>query len=289
MNLPQYLRRELFRSHQAIAMTGFYRVDGRIVPHSHDFVEVVLVMAGEGVHRSREGEIVVQRGDLLVIRPGAWHTYEDCQALCLYNCCFGYELLTHELAWFGEDTRLNYLFHVGPLSHGRHGILATRINAAAVSACETHLLSLCALEQQPMLAERLTTLARLLLFFGELARAITAGTGAADNTHPAVLEAVRLLAQEVTAPWTMALLAKRVELSEAYLSRLFRSQMGMPPMTYLQQQRMEQAANLLLHTRWPVVRVALEVGIDDQNYFARCFKAYYGLTATDYRKEFAER
>jgi AraC family L-rhamnose operon transcriptional activator RhaR len=287
MTLPQYLRREFFRSHQAIAMTGFYRVDGRIVPHSHDFVEVVLVMAGEGVHRSREGEIVLQRGDLLVIRPGAWHTYEDCQALRLYNCCFGYELLTHELAWFGEDTRLNYLFHVGPLSHGRYGILATRINAAAVAACEAHLLALSALEQQATLPERVTTLARLLLFFGELAPAIAAGRSTSASPHPAVLEAVRLLAQEVTTPWTMALLAQRVGLSTAYLSRLFRSQMGMPPMRYLQQQRMEQAANLLLHTRWPVVRIALEVGIDDQNYFARCFKAYYGLSATAYRTQFA--
>jgi|LakMenEpi03Aug12_release.lakeMendotaPanAssembly.Ray.scaffolds.fasta_scaffold197270_2 AraC family L-rhamnose operon transcriptional activator RhaR len=289
MSLPQYLRRDFFRSLAAIAMTRFYRVNGLIIPHSHDFVEVVLVVNGEGVHRSHEGARLIQRGQVLVIRPGAWHTYEACVDLKLYNCCFGYELLGHELAWFGEDVRLNYLFHVGPLSQGRRGILATTIPTADVQACERHLLTLCDLEQRPTLADKTTTLACLLLFFGELAQAITPGDLTAGQAHPTVLEAVRLLEQDAPEAWTMALLAHRVGLSEAYLSRLFRHQMGVPPMTYLHQRRMERGANLLLHTNWPIGRIALEIGLDDQNYFARCFKAYYGLSATDYRRQFAGR
>lgn len=287
MTLPQYLRRNFFRARQAISMTRFYLVDGLIVPHSHDFVEVVLVTGGEGLHRSHEGELLIQRGTLLIIRPGAWHTYEHCRQLQLYNCCFGYELLTHEFAWFGGDARLNYLFQVGPLSHGRHGILATRISATAMPACEGQLLTLCELEAQPAAPDRITTLAYLLLFFGEVARAVTTSNDADSNMHPAVLEAVRLLAQEVTEGWTMELLAKRVGLSPAHLSRLFRSSMGMPPMAYLHQQRMEQATNLLLHTSWPIARIAGDVGFDDQNYFARCFRATYGLSATEYRRRFA--
>jgi AraC family L-rhamnose operon transcriptional activator RhaR len=287
MTLPQYLRRELFRSREAIAMTRAYGVDGRIVPHSHDFVEMVLVMAGEGVHRSREGALVLGRGDLLVIRPGAWHTYEDCRDLQLYNCCFGYELLGREFAWFGEEARLNYLFQVGPLSHGRYGILATRLKADAVIRCEAHLQRLCTLETQPTLADRIPTLAALLLFFGEVAQAITTSTGATGHTHPAVIEAVRLLAHETAEAWTMAALADRVGLSEAYLSRLFREQMGVAPITYLHQQRMEQAANLLLHTTRAIGHIAQDVGFADQNYFARCFKRYYGLSATAYRRQFA--
>lgn len=289
MKLPQYLRRDFFRSPAAIAMTRFYLVNGLIIPHSHDFVEVVLVVDGEGIHRSHEGASLIQRGQVLVIRPGAWHTYEACVDLKLYNCCFGYELLGHELAWFGEDARLNYLFHVGPLSQGRRGILATTIPSTAVQSCEHHLLTLCDLEQRPTLADKTTTLACLLLFFGELAQAVTPCALSAAHAHPAVLEAVRLLEQDATEAWTMATLTHHVGLSEAYLSRLFRHQMGTPPMTYLHQRRMERGANLLLHTNWPIGQIALEVGLDDQNYFARCFKAYYGLSATDYRKQFAGR
>lgn len=270
-------------------MTRAYTVDGMIVPHSHDFVEMVLVLAGEGVHSSREGAAVLGRGDLLVIRPGSWHTYEDCRDLRLYNCCFGYELLGREFGWFGEDARLNYLFQVGPLSHGRHGILATRLKEQAVIHCEVHLARLCTLEKQPEIADRIMMLASLLFFFGEVAQAITPSTSVTGHTHPAVIEAVRLLAQETAEPWTMATLAGRVGLSDAYLSRLFCEQMGMPPIAYLNQQRMEQATNLLLHTTHTIGHIAQDVGFADQNYFARSFKRYYGLSPTAYRRQFAAR
>lgn len=287
MPLPQYLRRELFRTPSAIAMTREYLVNGLIVPHSHDFVEVVLVTAGEGIHRSREEERAVSKGDLLVIRPGAWHTYEACHELLLYNCCFGYELLGREFAWFGEDERLNYLFHVGPLLQGRHGILATRLSGDAVARCAVHLEALCTLEQQPTLPDRITTVATLLLFFGEVAQSIAPSQEHMGHAHPAVLEAARLLVHDLAEGWTMEGLAAAVGLSDAYLSRLFREQMGMPPMSYLHQQRMEEATNLLLHTTHAIGHIAQDVGFSDQNYFARCFKQYYGLAPTAYRRQFA--
>ncbi|WP_233358643.1 helix-turn-helix domain-containing protein [Thermomonospora amylolytica] len=52
---------------------------------------------------------------------------------------------------------------------------------------------------------------------------------------------------------------------------------------------MERAASLLLHTDQPITRIGQAVGWADQNYFARRFKAHYGLTATTYRRRFRHR
>jgi AraC family L-rhamnose operon transcriptional activator RhaR len=60
-------------------------------------------------------------------------------------------------------------------------------------------------------------------------------------------------------------------------------------MAYLAQVRAEQAAVLLLHSDEPVTRTGRAVGWPDQNYFARRFKAHYGLSATTYRERFATR
>ena len=38
---------------------------------------------------------------------------------------------------------------------------------------------------------------------------------------------------------------------------------------------------------WQVTAIGRAVGWPDQNYFARRFKAHYGLSATTYRKRFA--
>jgi Helix-turn-helix domain len=78
-----------------------------------------------------------------------------------------------------------------------------------------------------------------------------------------------------------------VDLAPAYLVRLFKDATGLPPKAYLAQVRAERAAVLLLNTHDPVTSVGREVGWPDQNYFARRFKAHYGLSATTYRKRFA--
>jgi AraC family L-rhamnose operon transcriptional activator RhaR len=63
----------------------------------------------------------------------------------------------------------------------------------------------------------------------------------------------------------------------------------MPPMTYLARRRVETAAGLLLHTDQSVTQIGRSVGWPDQNYFARRFKAHFGLSATSYRSRFADR
>jgi AraC family L-rhamnose operon transcriptional activator RhaR len=44
---------------------------------------------------------------------------------------------------------------------------------------------------------------------------------------------------------------------------------------------------LLLHSDQPVTCIGQAVGWPDQNYFARRFKAHYGLSATTYQARFA--
>ena len=59
-------------------------------------------------------------------------------------------------------------------------------------------------------------------------------------------------------------------------------------MAYLARHRVEKAAELLLDTDEPVTQIGRSVGWPDQNYFARRFKAHFGLTATAYRSRFAQ-
>ncbi len=58
-------------------------------------------------------------------------------------------------------------------------------------------------------------------------------------------------------------------------------------MAYLARLRAEHAATLLLHSDQPITVIGQQVGWPDQNYFARRFRAHYGLSATKYRAQFA--
>jgi len=111
--------------------------------------------------------------------------------------------------------------------------------------------------------------------------------GGGGPLHPAVGRAIRLLEGDIARRWTLTGLADELHLAPGYLVRLFKAASGLPPMAYLAQVRAEHAAVLLLHSDEPVTGIGRAVGWPDQNYFARRFKAHYGLSATTYRERFA--
>jgi AraC family L-rhamnose operon transcriptional activator RhaR len=258
--------------------------------HTHSFVEVAVVTGGEGVHRSLSGRKNLEVGDAILLRPGVWHSYEDCQDLELYNCCFSNELLQRELAWTREDPLLGYLLWTGPHSMQRRGMLATRLDAQALKECAIHLDALDRLRKEPAREHRGDIIGRLCLFLSHISRAFAADLGDVSGrngpTHPAVVEAIRLLESRLAHNWTLNELAGDLHLAPRYLIRLFKAATGLPPMAYLAQHRAEKAATLLLYTDQPVTQIGQTVGWADQNYFARRFKAHYGLTATTYRQRF---
>src|SRR6266496_6247305 len=84
--------------------------------HTHSFFEIALITGGEGVHHSLAGRQQLQIGDVILLRPGVWHQYDECRGLQVYNCCFSADLVQRELAWTREDPLLGYLLWTGPFS-----------------------------------------------------------------------------------------------------------------------------------------------------------------------------
>ena len=259
--------------------------------HTHCFVEVAFVTGGAGTHNSLAGRQELAPGDVVLLRPGVWHAYEDCQRLVLYNLCFSGELLHRELAWTREDPLLGYLLWSGPYAVPRRGVLNFRLEAAAYNRCYAHLEALNELRYRPLDRYRIDVLGLVCSLLGEMGRA-AAPVGHQDGTargrpHPAVQRAMRMLESDIARPWTLAELSEELHLAPAYLVRLFKDATGLPPKAYLAQVRAERAAVLLLNSDDPVTSVGRAVGWPDQNYFARRFKAHYGLSATTYRKRFS--
>ncbi|MBT3380351.1 MAG: helix-turn-helix transcriptional regulator [Lentisphaerae bacterium] len=259
--------------------------------HSHEFMEIVLISRGTAQHHSPAGEGTLARGDVIIMRPGSWHAYVNCQALSLYNLLFRMEVLHRELAWTLADPALSRLLVSGPLSRRNGGILTLRLAPDAVSSCEEHLSALAHLPAQPSAgAERARRVGLLLLVLGDL---IADGNidlrepNSAVGLHSAVARGMDLLQNHVDRLWSLDELARHVGAERSYLIRLFKAGTGLPPMAYLARCRAERAATLLLGTNRRIAEIAREVGWPDPVYFARRFKAHLGVSATAYRKRFA--
>jgi AraC-like DNA-binding protein len=94
-----------------------------------------------------------------------------------------------------------------------------------------------------------------------------------------------LMHEQPAFDWTLEELGRRVGLSRSALHERFAELIGVPPMQYLAQWRMQSAARLLLETRATVAAVALEVGYDSEAAFARAFKRAVGKPPAAWRRE----
>lgn len=71
-------------------------------------------------------------------------------------------------------------------------------------------------------------------------------------------------------------LAEAVHVSEDYLTRIFRKEIGLSPWDYLNRHRMYLATKLLRQTGLSINEVASQTGFQDQAYFCRVFKKIKG-------------
>ncbi|WP_308637456.1 AraC family transcriptional regulator [Paenibacillus silvisoli] len=81
-------------------------------------------------------------------------------------------------------------------------------------------------------------------------------------------------------------LADQCGVSPAYFSRTFHAQMGMPPLAYLNRQRIELSKQMLITTTKPVKQIALEVGFSKPSYFIERFRLAEGVTPALFRDRY---
>jgi AraC family transcriptional regulator len=85
---------------------------------------------------------------------------------------------------------------------------------------------------------------------------------------------------------TLTDLAKQVNLSGSHLRKLFRTEIGRPPMVHLKMLQVERAQVLLKTTFLSVKEVMAHVGVFDKSHFLRDFRRFAGMTPTEYRRRY---
>jgi len=83
---------------------------------------------------------------------------------------------------------------------------------------------------------------------------------------------------------TREALARYVGVSEDYLTRCFRQELGITPMAYLNRYRVSRAKELLAAGRKSITEVAMAVGFSDTKYFGRVFRREVGVSPGAYKR-----
>lgn len=122
--------------------------------------------------------------------------------------------------------------------------------------------------------------------FREVLNEVLANRTEFAGDSPRIVERIRnIVRDEYRSDIGLEEIAERVNLAPAYLSWLFKKETGANLVKYITDYRMEQARKLLEDEELKIVLVAKACGYENQPYFNRLFKNYYGMTPRQYREK----
>lgn len=84
---------------------------------------------------------------------------------------------------------------------------------------------------------------------------------------------------------TLESVAKESGLSEEYLSRLFKEEVGMPVSEYISRKKIETARNMIEYSDYSFAEISNILAFPSQSYFVKVFKKYVGVTPGKYQSD----
>ena len=106
-----------------------------------------------------------------------------------------------------------------------------------------------------------------------------------DECSQIIRDAKAYIENHVYKDISLDLVAKEVNISPYYFSKIFKEEIGENFIDYITNIRIERAKKLLRDKTLSIKEICMEVGYKDPNYFSRLFKKSVGFTPTEYREE----
>jgi AraC-like DNA-binding protein len=101
---------------------------------------------------------------------------------------------------------------------------------------------------------------------------------------PAIGRALSLMHARLNEGWTADALAREVNLSRSTFADHFTTLIGVPPMRYLLNWRMQVARQKLHQAHQTIAQIAFDVGYESEAAFTRAFRREFGLPPAMWRK-----
>lgn len=105
------------------------------------------------------------------------------------------------------------------------------------------------------------------------------------NLSPTVRKAILYIDSDPARELSLSVIAKQLNLSAAYLSAIFKKEMGKTITDFINERRISHAKLLLKTTALQIQTVAAHCGFLDVHYFSRVFKKIVRKTPKSYRSE----
>ncbi len=253
--------------------------------HAHEFVELVVILGGAGDHVTTGGTRHLSRGDVLIIPIQKAHRYENVNGLSLVNVVFYPQKLQFPRLDLCTLPGYDVIFHLSSPDAEAIPYPCIHLEEADMLLVEKQLRLLVEEFTERRLGFRTRALGIFLYLTGFLAPLFaTTRIPRQDYHQPAIEKVVNYLEDHYDQNVTLAELVHVAAMSRSTLMREFSRLMGISPLQYLVNIRLEVACQLLRENLASVTHICYQVGFSSASYFSRCFLRRFHQTPSQYRK-----
>ncbi|WP_182299054.1 AraC family transcriptional regulator [Cohnella cholangitidis] len=255
--------------------------------HSHDFVELCLVLEGKGYQYIDECLLEVQKGDLFLLPVGTSHVFrpnspDKASPLIILNCIFDLSVASRLQDWIPEQSELiRYLYAPARLEQrwfrhaDKRGQFLSLFNQAYLEYSE-----------RPAGFQSMVT--AILLQMLQLVHRVQLERNQEAVPHEAPREniddALYFIENHYSDRITLKSLADRSFMSVGHFQNQFKKATGQTFNHYIQHVRIQKCCQLLRTTDKSVQQSANEVGYSDMKFFHSLFRKITGSSPLQYRK-----
>lgn len=236
---------------------------------SHTFYEILYFYRGSGSVFADGVEYAVRPGDLVIYDPGVVHYEKTCERNPFQFVFLAFETKQPEdsLGALLPPRTPSPIVFTGDYRYKLEDIFFQLLNEA-----KSHI------DGYEVMCNSL-----LSSIIVQLIR-IQAATAQEQHGTTESQRIKEFIDQNYSKNLTLETLSEVVYVSKHHLAHMFKSEIGMPPITYLITRRMDEAKRLLSETDMGISDIARVIGYDNPNYFSQLFKKIVGQSPLHFRQ-----
>ncbi|WP_226035942.1 AraC family transcriptional regulator [Aquibacillus saliphilus] len=237
--------------------------------HSHYFTELLYIVKGKGYFVLTNHEIPVKENDLVVINPNVEHTEKSNHQDSLQYIALGIEGLAFSPSKHDDSPMGLYTYQ-----EEREDILFY-LNKLLDEAKNSH-------KDYEFICQNII---EILIVKLKREKNFTIEKTVTKNINKAVTHTIHYMNQNYRDTITLDILADAGHINKYYLAHLFKKDMGIAPIDYLNNIRIKESKILLEITNYSIAEIAEINGFSSQSFFTQAFKRITNQTPSSYRKE----
>lgn len=247
-----------------------YDSDWHSTQHSHHFTELFYVLRGEGSFIVENERFNVKEDDFITVNPNVLHTEVGKEGSPLEYIVLGIEGLLFAEQNAKEKQKGYTLLNYYDYKHEILFYLKTLVQE--IEEKDSNYESVC----QNLLEVLVINMLR------RTNKSLSVTTTKRTNKECAFIK--EYIDQHFTEELTLEALADLTYINKYYLAHAFKKYIGISPINYMIQKRLEEAKSLLETTNYSISQISNIVGFSSQSYFSQVFQKNTKMSPNQYRK-----